>query len=124
MDFAYWSNGPQTASGPLVVKDSDGQEITLSFSIQYKLKQKEIGKLYSTYQKNYETKYASYIDSTVRKIIGEFNSTKFWAARAIAGEELRDMIDKRLNDEHARCESLQLINIAFKPEREKSLIDT
>jgi len=50
MDFA---NYPDRASPPLVVKDSDGQEMYLSFSIQYKLKQKEIGKLYGQYQDQY-----------------------------------------------------------------------
>jgi hypothetical protein len=35
MDFAAY---PGAISGPLTVKDSDGQEITLSFSLQYKLK--------------------------------------------------------------------------------------
>ena len=35
MDFADY---PDAISKPLAVKDSDGQEIKLSFSIQYKLK--------------------------------------------------------------------------------------
>lgn len=35
MDFADY---PDAISTPLIVKDSDGQELTLSFSIQYKLK--------------------------------------------------------------------------------------
>ena len=46
MDFAEY---PDATSPPLVVKDSDGQELTLSFSIQYKLKQEEIADLYKAY---------------------------------------------------------------------------
>lgn len=66
----------------------------------------------------------SYIDSTIRKIIGDFNSTKFWAERAAAGEDLRAKIDERLTTEHARCEALQLITVVLSDKREKSLVDT
>ena len=48
----------------------------------------------------------SFVDSTIRKVIGDFNSTKFWTERAAAGEELRAKIDERLTTEHARCEAL------------------
>ena len=46
MDFA---NYPNAASGPLVVKDNDGQEMIISFSIQYKLMQNNTGDLYKKY---------------------------------------------------------------------------
>jgi hypothetical protein len=80
--------------------------------------------LYAAYQKQYETRFVSYIDSTIRKIIGDFNSTKFWAERAAAGEDLRAKIDERLTTEHARCEALQLITVKLSDKRENSLIAT
>jgi hypothetical protein len=50
-----WSDYPGSQRGPLLkVKDSGGQDITLSFSIQYELKQENIGKLYGKYKQDYE----------------------------------------------------------------------
>jgi len=48
------------------VKDSIGQTITFSFSIQYRLQQENIGKLYDGYQKNYLSVFLSKIDNAVR----------------------------------------------------------
>lgn len=78
LDFTDY---PDAQSKPLVVKDNDGQEITLSFAIQYKLQQENIGRLYNEFQKGYETTFISYIDSVVRKVVGDFDSTAFWVAR-------------------------------------------
>ena len=78
MDFTEF---PDAQSKPLVVKDNDGQEIRLSFSIQYKLQQDNVGKLYSEFQKGYETTFISYIDSVVRKIVGDFGNEDFWKKR-------------------------------------------
>ena len=40
IDFSEY---PDAQSKPLVVKDNDGQEIRLSFSVQYRLQQENVG---------------------------------------------------------------------------------
>jgi hypothetical protein len=44
---------PGAEGRPMEVKDSNGQAITLSFAIQYRLQQENIGHLYDQYQKAY-----------------------------------------------------------------------
>jgi len=57
---------PDAQHPPMDVKDSIGQTVTLSFSIQYKLQQENIGKLYDQYQQNYLNVFLSKIDNAVR----------------------------------------------------------
>lgn len=82
MDFTEY---PDAQSAPILVKDKAGQEIRLSFSIQYKLHQDKIGVLYNAFQKGYETTFISYIDSVIRKIVGDFDPDAFWVDRFGSG---------------------------------------
>ena len=41
---------PGAKATPVLVKDSDGQEMTLSFSLQYKLKREGLTDLYNEFQ--------------------------------------------------------------------------
>ena len=103
MDFTEF---PDAKSKPLLVKDNDGQEIKLSFSIQYQLNRDDIGKLYAEFQKGYETTFVSYIDSVVRKVVGEFDSNAFWIDRQASGNKLRVAIDAKLQEVYTRCKHL------------------
>lgn len=67
----------------------------LSFSLQYKLQEKNIGNLYREYKKDYEQTFITNIDYAVRKVVGTFDSTAFWANRKENGEKLRLDIDSR-----------------------------
>jgi len=78
------------------VKDNDGQEVRLSMSVQYKLQRENLVKLYLEFQKAYEVTYMSFIDSTVRKVVGDFNSQEFWKDRKQAGDMIRDAVNARL----------------------------
>jgi len=103
LDFTHY---PGAQAQPLTVKDKGGQDIVLSMSIQYKLQEENIGKLYSEYQKTYETNYINFIDSVVRKEVGKFNSTAFWTDRQASGNILRAAIDERLSQTYANCNNL------------------
>lgn len=109
---------------PILVKDSDGQEMRLSFSLQYVLQQENVGKLYSEYKKDYEQTYITNIDYAVRKVIGNFDSNAFWKDRAANSDKLRVDIDSRLTKLYSNCVNLQLINVQLSPTREESLIKT
>lgn len=115
MDFTDFE-GAQ--SKPLVVKDKDGQEIRLSFSIQYKLHRDDIGKLYNEFQTGYNVTFISYIDSVVRKVVGDFESDAFWKQRKEAGEKLKVAINEKLNEVYTDCHNLQIINIQLTDKRE------
>jgi hypothetical protein len=66
---------------PIEVKDKIGQTVTLSFSLQYKLLEDDIGKLYENYQQTYLTTYLSRIDNAVRQVFATFDSDIFWKDR-------------------------------------------
>jgi hypothetical protein len=83
-----------------------------------------VGKLYNEFQKGYEATFISYIDSVVRKEVGNFDSTSFWVQRKESGDKLRAAIDAKLNDVYANCKNLQVINVQLSEKREKSLIQT
>ena len=121
IDFTEY---PDAQSRPLVVKDNDGQEIRLSFSVQYRLQQDKVGELYNQFQKGYEVTFISYIDSTTRKIVGDFDSTAFWKDRKESGDKIRAAINTKLNDVFADCTNLQIINVQLSDKREQSLIQT
>ena len=121
LDFADFDGA---TNRPLVVKDNDGQEIRLSFAIQYKLQEKKVGELYLKLQKGYETTFYTYVDSVVRKVVGDFDSTMFWSNRTLAGEMLRKDIDKKLKLVYTDVNFLQILNVQLADKREQSLIAT
>lgn len=103
MDFTDYDGAN---ARPIIVKDKDGQEIRLSFSIQYRLFKEDIGKLYSEFQKGYEATFISYIDSVVRKTVEDFPQNAFWAKRTESGDKIRVAIDEKLKDIYASCEHI------------------
>ena len=102
---------PGAQSPPLEVKDSIGQTIKLTFSIQYKLQQENIGRLYHDYQQNYVNIFISKIDNAVRQKVGGFDSTEFWTNRVEAGKTLKNAINEQLSQMYANCTNIQIINI-------------
>jgi len=108
LDFADFAGA---TNRPLVVKDSDGQEIRLSFSIQYELQEEFVGELYLKLQKNYETTFFTFIDSVVRKVVGEFDTTMFWSDREGAGDKLKKAIEERLKSIYTDVKTLQILNV-------------
>jgi regulator of protease activity HflC (stomatin/prohibitin superfamily) len=83
-----------------------------------------VGKLYGEFQLGYETRFISYVDSVVRKVVGDFNSTAFWNDRANSGRALKQAIDLKLQESYANCMNLQIINVQLSTKREESLIQT
>ena len=122
-----WSEYPGSQRQPLQkVKDFKGQDVTLSFSIQYKLNQENIGRLYNKYKQDYERQFITWADAEVRTVVGKFQNTAFWKERASSAELMRAAIDQKLKDENnfASCVSLQILNVQLTDKRENSLIDT
>ena len=124
VDFSS-SKGAQR--GPLRnIKDKDGQDITFSFSIQYKLNKIGIPELYNRFKTNYEKTFISWIEFEVRNQVGKFNNTVFWEDRKNAGEKLKKAIGDKLAKEgdFATCEGIQFLNVQLNRAKEKELITT
>ena len=119
-----WTDYPDAQYKPLQVRDNAQQDIIFSFSVQYKLQFENIGKLQDQYQTGYQAKYASFIESVVRSVVGQFSGTAFWTDRKNSGEILRQKCNERLNREYANVTNLQIINVQLSDKRESSLIDT
>lgn len=108
------------------VKDSGGQDITLSFAIQYELKQENIGRLYGKYKQDFERQLITWADAEVRIVVGKFSTTAFWQDRAESAERMRKAIDNKFKEEsdYARCRNIQIINVQLSDQRENSLIES
>ena len=87
------------------------KSIRLSFSIQYELQEEFVGELYLKLQKNYETTFFTFIDSVVRKVVGEFDTTMFWSDREGAGDKLKKAIEERLKSIYTDVKTLQILNV-------------
>ena len=94
--------------------------------MQYKLNQENVGRLYKEYKTSYEQYFAKWADSAVRDVIGKFGGTDFWTKRAEAAEIMRKAIDDKFVQEksYVRCVQLQVLNVKFLSDRERSLIET
>ena len=95
----------------MLVKDNDGQDIRLSFSVQYRLQQENVGQLYNQFQKGYEVTFISYIDSVTRKVVGDIDSNAFWTSRKVSGDKIRDASNTKLQDVFAECTNIQILNV-------------
>jgi len=95
IDFTTWKSADHP---PIEVKDKIGQTVTLSFSLQYKLVEEDIGKLYHNYQQNYLTTYLSRIDNAVRQVFATFDSDIFWKDRKAAGDAMMKEINAVFSD--------------------------
>lgn len=69
MDF---TNYPKAKYRPILMKDQQGQTITLGFSLQYKLKQEKVIDLYAKYIENWEGKWKNLIATKVTSAVGKF----------------------------------------------------
>ena len=121
-----WSDYDGSKSPPLDnCKDSGGQIITLSFSIQYKLTEENIGKLYSKYQTDYERTFNQWAASAVKETVGKFGTTDFWTNRAASAEKMRENIDLKFKNENnlVSCVNFQILNVKMQSKREQSLIE-
>jgi regulator of protease activity HflC (stomatin/prohibitin superfamily) len=98
-------------SQPLNVKDNNGQTMRLSVSLQYRIKKDKIPELYSAYQKGYETTMISFVDATVRTMVGTFGPDDFWTKRKEKGDQLREAINTKFEQIFVDCVSLQVIQV-------------
>jgi len=122
-----WSDYENSKATPLTnVKDNGNQDMSISFSIQYKLTEENIGKLYSKYKTVYENTFRQWADTAVRDTVGKFGTTAFWTDRAASAEKMRAAIDKKFKSESdmVSCVNLQILYVKLTDKREQSLIET
>jgi hypothetical protein len=94
-----WTDYSGAQRSPLTVRDNDGQDIRFAFSIQYRLTEDNIGKLYTKYKQNYESQFITWADQEVRNTVGKFNSSAFWSDRASSGEKMKEAINTKFVSE-------------------------
>lgn len=85
-----WSDFPNSNAGPITnIKDAGLQDMTLQMSMQYKLVQENVGKLFAKYKTSYENNLRQWAESATREAVGKFNSDAFWKDRANSAEKIR-----------------------------------
>lgn len=116
-----WSTYEGSKGKPLEnVKDAQLQDMTIQMSMQYKLVQENVGKLYK-YKVDYENSLLrQWAESAIRDAVGKFGNTDFWTNRAKSAEIIQQAIDAKFkeNNNFATCVSVQIILISLQPVRE------
>ena len=64
-----WTNYEGSQYPPKTVQDALTQDVTISFSLQYKLQYENIGKIYNQFVDGYQARYASWIESAIKNEI-------------------------------------------------------
>lgn len=109
---------------PLRSRDQDGKRILLDVSVQYRLKQESVGRLYSEYSDLYENVYVSALRDALTKAGNEFKISGVWEDYKGVNNIMKLACDQVLSSRHAECWDLQLWRVRLDRRYEAALVRT
>lgn len=92
----------------LVSRDSDGKQILLDVSIQYRLRKDNLGKLYKDMTTLYEDVYISDLRDRLSKAANQFTIEQSWMDYSYVAQEMLTRCETVLATKGADCWGLQL----------------
>jgi len=103
--------------------DSGGQPVRLSLSILYQLKPDDLGRIYTDFSTQYESRYVQFVRQAVSDVSQRFSPQTFWQDRGeLTREMLKAIHDLVSKEGGADVLSLQLISADFSRKFEDSLV--
>eukprot|EP00931_Biecheleriopsis_adriatica_P038132 TRINITY_DN21870_c0_g1_i1.p1 TRINITY_DN21870_c0_g1~~TRINITY_DN21870_c0_g1_i1.p1 ORF type:complete len:343 (-),score=79.88 TRINITY_DN21870_c0_g1_i1:36-1064(-) len=108
----------------LHTRTKEGLALDLEVSLQYTLKQKDVGKLYAEFNVNYQDMFISTIRDTLIKAAAEYNAYQLWDQRKEVGDNMQRMVNKVLNKTYAECWGLQMLDITLPKAFDDSIVAT
>lgn len=105
-------------------RDRDGKRIFLDVSVQYRLHENKIGKLYSEMLIFYEDVYITQLRDALAKACNQYAIADAWLDYEGVTAIMHDACVKALDKYHAECWGLQLWGIRLESRYEKALIRT
>jgi regulator of protease activity HflC (stomatin/prohibitin superfamily) len=105
-------------------RDKEGKQIWLDISVQYRLEQKNIGKLYKQYQMQYEDVFISELRDVLMKTGNNFNVAEIWTDYSKPVQAMKAACDTALKARYAECWGLQVWGVRLEDVYEDQLVKT
>lgn len=108
----------------LHTRTKEGLALHMQVSLQYKLTEKLVGKLYKEFNRNYEVMFTSVIRDTLIKVAADYEAEQLWKERQKVGENMQNMVNEALQETYAECWGLQLMVIELPKTFDSSIVST
>lgn len=108
----------------LQTRDTTGKRIYLDISVQVRLYEKEVGKLYKEMLNQYTSVFTSELRDALAKAANQFEISEAWTNYREVTGILTEACRTALKPRHAECWSLQLWGITLESKYEAALIKT
>jgi len=108
----------------LHTRTKEGLALDLEVSLQYRLKEADVGKLYVEFNVNYTSMFVSTIRDTLIAAAAEHHAGEFWTQRKLVGERMQSMVNDILGVTYSEVWGLQLMDIALPDQFDKSIVAT
>lgn len=109
---------------PLHTRTKEGLGLHLQVSLQYKLLDAHLGKLYSEFNMNYAQVFISSLRDVLIKAASEYEASQLWSERDKVGNMMQELVNKELQGMYAECWGLQLMVIDLPDLFENSIVHT
>jgi hypothetical protein len=107
----------------LISRDSDGKQITMDVSIQYRLQQDKIGTIYRDMTTLFEDVYISDLRDQFSKAMNQFAVNSVWTEYSSVVDRLFTRCKDILALKHATCWGLQLWRVGVSPQYGNVLVE-
>eukprot|EP00470_Lotharella_oceanica_P000229 CAMPEP_0170171732 /NCGR_PEP_ID=MMETSP0040_2-20121228/4891_1 /TAXON_ID=641309 /ORGANISM="Lotharella oceanica, Strain CCMP622" /LENGTH=288 /DNA_ID=CAMNT_0010411949 /DNA_START=141 /DNA_END=1010 /DNA_ORIENTATION=- len=103
--------------------DSGGQPVSLHVSFVFRIRKKDISKIYQSFALVYEQRLVMFARQSISDIVQHFDPTLFWQDREKATSEMEKALKHDLwKDGFVEVHSLQLLRVEFNPKYEATII--
>jgi len=109
---------------PLHTRTKEGLALHLSISFQYLLEQKNIPKLYALTNTAYEGIFRRIARDEILAAAAEYEGPDYWVSRRSIGNQMRNLVNHKLNESFATLWDLQLLTIDLPHRYEESITKT
>ena len=119
-----FSGSPNADIDKLNARTNDGVSLGVSLSFQYTLNKEDLPELYDQSNTNYESTFVSIARDIVMQTVAAYQANTFWTNRTEITDTLLENLDEALQNAHASCVGLQLLEVTIPTNLEESIVAT
>lgn len=120
----FSARGSGLANAPaLRTRTSEGLDLTIHVSFQYKLKDASLYELYVAYKQNYQSVFQRQAAAILLSVASQYRADQYWTERPEIGEAMRDGLSV-LFEEYAEVTQLELMIIGLPSNFEEKIVAT
>eukprot|EP00708_Paratrimastix_pyriformis_P002561 GAFH01001309.1.p2 GENE.GAFH01001309.1~~GAFH01001309.1.p2 ORF type:complete len:305 (+),score=121.58 GAFH01001309.1:535-1449(+) len=111
-------------SGAISTQTLDGLSLKLDITFQYQVIPEEVGLLFKTLLRGYETTLKTIADATIRKTASLYRATEFFYNRTAIGNACHEALNATLAAQHVIVPFLQMRKIDLPDSFEEAIVNT